>query len=388
MAGFKRITDLAPAGAIAGSELIEVSQVSTTVQISATTISALAADNSFNDSAAGFLAAGFLSGDRVRITGFTGNVANNILAAVVTSVTANKMIIGGVDGDVIVDDAAGETVSIAKWVSRRASLSDAAVADNSVTNEKLADMANGTFKVRRSAGTGNPEDATAAQATEMLSVFTGSGAGHSKGLVPDPGATAGTTKFLSEDGTWKDPPGGGGGGGAIAVDDDTGEVVPVVSRLIFTGLVNVTDLGGGEVEVEVLGDGTGGGGISDAPSDGKFYVRKDAAWAEYPTLVNVVPKTASFTLALTDAVGYLRVTSATAVNCTVPTNASVAFPIGTVIQIRQSGAGQVTIVPATGSPGVTVNTPETLKLRKNGSTVFLLKVDTNTWDLTGDLELL
>jgi hypothetical protein len=76
-------------------------------------------------------------------------------------------------------------------------------------------------------------------------------------------------------------------------------------------------------------------------------------------------------------------TSATAVNLTVPTNASVAFPVGTIIQIRQAGAGQVTVVA---SGGVTVNTAETLKLRKQGSTAALVKVDTNAWDLTGDLE--
>jgi hypothetical protein len=30
----------------------------------------------------------------------------------------------------------------------------------------------------------------------------GSGSGHASGLVPDPGAVAGTNKFLREDGTW------------------------------------------------------------------------------------------------------------------------------------------------------------------------------------------
>ena len=44
-------------------------------------------------------------------------------------------------------------------------------------------------------------------------VFGASGSNHSKGLVPDPGATSGSTKFLREDGTWAVPAGGGGGGG-------------------------------------------------------------------------------------------------------------------------------------------------------------------------------
>ena len=37
-----------------------------------------------------------------------------------------------------------------------------------------------------------------------------SGSGHKGGLVPDTPSTAGTTKFLREDGTWQEPAGGGG----------------------------------------------------------------------------------------------------------------------------------------------------------------------------------
>jgi hypothetical protein len=41
--------------------------------------------------------------------------------------------------------------------------------------------------------------------------FVASGAGHAHGLVPDPGASAGTAKFLREDASWIDPLAGGGG---------------------------------------------------------------------------------------------------------------------------------------------------------------------------------
>jgi len=83
----------------------------------ATTISAVAADNSYNDSGNGFVTAGFEVGDSVVVTGFTGNVANNIAHGVLTSVAAGKIIVGGTDGDVIVDDAAGESVTIATLAS-------------------------------------------------------------------------------------------------------------------------------------------------------------------------------------------------------------------------------------------------------------------------------
>lgn len=115
----KRITDLTQASTLTGEELVEVSQLSDTVTITAATISALASDNSFNDSAAGFVAAGFNVADRVNVAGFTGDTANNIFVGIITALTTGKMTIGGTDGDVIVDDAAGESVTITKWTSRR-----------------------------------------------------------------------------------------------------------------------------------------------------------------------------------------------------------------------------------------------------------------------------
>lgn len=119
----KRISDLTAASSVSGTELVEISQLSSTITITGTTLSALAADNSYNDSANGFLTAGFLSGDRVKVTGFTGDVANNIFVGVVTDVVAGKLTIGGADGDVIVDDAAGESVTISKWTTRRTTVS-------------------------------------------------------------------------------------------------------------------------------------------------------------------------------------------------------------------------------------------------------------------------
>jgi hypothetical protein len=118
------ISKMDAAGTLTGDELVEVSQLSTTVTMTATTLSALASDNSYNDSANGFVTGGFEVGMRVKVTGFTGNVANNISSATITALTAGKMTIGGTDGDVIVDDAAGESVTITKWDTRRTTLDD------------------------------------------------------------------------------------------------------------------------------------------------------------------------------------------------------------------------------------------------------------------------
>lgn len=119
-----KISQMTAAGALTGAELVEVSQLSTSVTKTATTISALASDNSYNDSGSGFVSAGFAIGDQVKVTGFTGNGANNIFSAKITALTAGKMTIGGTDGDVIVDDAAGESVTITKWLTRRVSIDD------------------------------------------------------------------------------------------------------------------------------------------------------------------------------------------------------------------------------------------------------------------------
>lgn len=117
-----RPTQLAAAASLVGGEVMVLSKLSATVTMTATTISAQASDNSFNDSGNGFLTAGFAVGDNVRVTGFTGNVANNIFSGVVTAATAGKLTIGGADGNVIVDDAAGESVTITKWESKRTDL--------------------------------------------------------------------------------------------------------------------------------------------------------------------------------------------------------------------------------------------------------------------------
>lgn len=90
----------------------------------------------------------------------------------------------------------------------------------------------------------------------------------------------------------------------------------------------------------------------------------------------------AYTLVLTDASKYITATNGSAVTLTIPTNSSVAFPVGTQILLKQGGAGQVTVAGA----GVTINTSQTLLLRAQHSGASLVKTGTDTWDLFGDLE--
>jgi hypothetical protein len=99
------------------------------------------------------------------------------------------------------------------------------IAANTVSNAKLADMATATFKGRATAGTGDPEDITTAQATALLDVFTSS----VKGLAP--ASPGGTSAFLRADGAWAAPPGGGGGGLA---DGSYGDIAVSAGATVFT----------------------------------------------------------------------------------------------------------------------------------------------------------
>lgn len=97
------------------------------------------------------------------------------------------------------------------------------IADDVVTNAKMADMNASTIKGRAAgAGTGDPTDLTAAQATAVLNNFVGdSGAGGTKGLVPAPAAgDAAANKFLMADGVWTVPAGGGTLTRAAATNDN------------------------------------------------------------------------------------------------------------------------------------------------------------------------
>jgi hypothetical protein len=93
-------------------------------------------------------------------------------------------------------------------------------------------------------------------------------------------------------------------------------------------------------------------------------------------------KTTSYTVVLGDEGNVVEMESSSANTVTIPTNASVAFNIGSSIDVFQKGTGQTSIVAGA---GVTIlNTPG-LKFRDRYSMATLIKRDTNTWIVSGDL---
>jgi hypothetical protein len=92
---------------------------------------------------------------------------------------------------------------------------------------------------------------------------------------------------------------------------------------------------------------------------------------------------ASYTTVLTDDGKLITVSNASANTLTIPPNSSVAYGIGTQINIAQLGAGQTTI---TAGAGVTLNSAGTkLKLKEQYAVATCVKTDTNTWFVVGNL---
>lgn len=112
----------------------------------------------------------------------------------------------------------------------------------------------------------------------------------------------------------------------------------------------------------------------------------------YDTLIElaagllVVPENAqtgtTYTLVLADAGKMVSMSNAGGITLTIPANASVAFPLNTVINLLQLGAGQVTVSPT----GVTLQSASSKqKLTGQYSAATLWKKATDTWVLFGDI---
>jgi hypothetical protein len=96
----------------------------------------------------------------------------------------------------------------------------------------------------------------------------------------------------------------------------------------------------------------------------------------------ITTKTASAMLVSSDANSMILMNVASANTLTVPSNASQPMLISSRVDIAQLGGGQTSVVAG---PGVTIRTAIGLKMRAQYSTATLLKIDTDTWLLVGDL---
>jgi hypothetical protein len=157
--------------------------------------------------------------------------------------------------------------------------------------------------------------------------------------------------------------------------------------------------GAGDIEGVTAGTGISGGGTS-----GTVTVSIDTSvTADLTTAQTLTNKTltdpkinlalnaqtgTTYTFVLTDNGKLVTASNGSAQTYSIPTNASVAFPTGTQINIIQIGAGQVTINAVTSgtttiaSTGATATAP---KLRAQYSSATCIKVATDTWYVVGDI---
>lgn len=188
----------------------------------------------------------------------------------------------GGDGTLSIDTStyitANQTITLSGDVTGSGSTAiTTTIANDAVTNAKLANVATQTFKGRTTASTGDPEDLTVTQATAMLNVFgADAGSGGVKGLVP--ATTSGdAVKVLYGDGTWKTPTSGtvtsvsvvtaNGVSGSVATATTTPAITLSLGAITPTSVNSVAISGGSTPTLAVTGTTT----VSGANTGDQLY---------------------------------------------------------------------------------------------------------------------
>ncbi len=157
---------------------------------------------------------------------------------------------------------------------------------------------------------------------------------------------------------------------ADLLDGQHGSYYAPVNNASFTGTFSAPS---GTITSSMIADGT----IVDGDIN-------SAASIALSKLADVVTnaQTASYTLVLGDRSKIVEMGVGSANTLTIPPASSVNYPIGTQINVLQTGSGQTTITPGA---GVTVNGTPGLKVRAQWSYVTLIKRASDSWVAVGDL---
>lgn len=148
---------------------------------------------------------------------------------------------------------------------------------------------------------------------------------------------------------------------------------------LFTHLGHITDITNKFDKDDV--PATGHVWIYDITSG--VYRSRALLSTDNPGIVTNTQSTSAYTLVLTDAGKLVETNSASPNNLIVPPNSSVPIPVGSVIPLRQYGAGLTTIVQGA---SVTVRSRGgLLNMAGQQAEANLTKRATDEWILSGDL---
>jgi hypothetical protein len=235
-------------------------------------------------------------------------------------------------------------------------------------------------------GTGSTSGLTASQFSGYIR-FNGTGVQHGDLLYFPNGGGKGHWRFVRATGSPTTDPNARIGVGSIYVatkllvgtDNDAGVAD---GGATFTAGVNVQSLGVTtnaliDQDLTVAGNAAVAGTLTVAGQ-----INGVALAPVLFTTTTAVTQSTHYTLALSDAGKVVEFTGGSATTATIPANATIAFPVGTVINLCQYGAGQVTVAAA---GGVTIRSRNGLKLAGQYSEATLRKRGTNEWVLSGDV---
>lgn len=133
--------------------------------------------------------------------------------------------------------------------------------------------------------------------------------------------------------------------------------------------------------------GPAGAGVPIGGATGQILAKAsgtnyDTLWSTFLRAIQLTTETTNYALISGDEEDMLLIDNTNVRTVTVPTNATVAFPLGTRVRVAQINTGTVSIV---GAAGVTLrySAPLTPTLLGRGATVELIKIGTDEWILDG-----
>lgn len=181
----------------------------------------------------------------------------------------------------------------------------------------------------------------------------------------------------------------GGAGTVTSVATGTGLTGGPITG---TGTVSLASIADGDLLANISGGSAApiANTLSDildhdlSSTQNEIPIRGASTWGTF-TRGPVVSTQAgtTYSLALTDAWGYIRFTAATAVTVTVTKQATVAWLANTTVAIEQAGAGTVSIAADT---GVTINkVSTTANIAGQYGVAQLMRTGSDTWTLFGAL---